>query len=195
MIDLTNAPIAEAVPRLLQWGSELTPTLGGVTQRLDRIGSRHAIDVQMPPMRVEAEGRRWIARLLRAKQEGGRIAFPQVDFQPGPCGRPTVGAVTTAGRTIPITGATPRYAIREGQWLSVTHGPRSYLYCATAQVVLDGSGAGAVPVDVLLRSPLAVGEAVEIGRPVIEGWLSGGDEWTLERSRTVGLGFTIVERA
>lgn len=196
MIDLTDATIAEAVPRLLQWGSELTPTMGGVTQRLDRIGSRHAIDVQMPAMRIEADGRRWIARLLRAKQEGGRIVFPQVEFEPGPCGRPTVAAATAAGRTIPITGATPRYAIREGQWLSVTHGARSYLYCATSQVVLDGSGAGLVPVDVLLRSPLAVGDAVELARPVIEGWLSGdGYEWTLERGRTVGLGFTIAERA
>lgn len=196
MIDLTAAPIAEAVPRLLQWGSELTPTLGGVTQRLDRLGSRHAIDVQMPPMGMADEGRRWIARLLSAKQEGGRIAFPQVDFEPGPCGRPTVAAAIAAGRTIPITGTTPRYVIREGQWLSVTHGPRSYLYCATAPVVLDGGGAGAVPVDVLLRSPLAAGDAVELARPVIEGWLSGdGYEWTLERSRTVGLGFTITERA
>ncbi len=196
MIDLTAAPIAEAVPRLLQWGSELTPTLGGVTQRLDRLGSRHAIDVQMPPMLMADDGRRWIARLLRAKQEGGRVAFPQVDFEPGPCGRPTVAADTTVGRIVPITGATPRYAIREGQWLSVTHGARSYLYCATGQVVLDGNGAGSVPVDVLLRSPLAVGDAVELARPVIEGWLSGdGYEWTLERSRTVGLGFTIAERA
>ncbi|WP_430635017.1 hypothetical protein [Sphingomonas hankookensis] len=76
MIDLVDVPIAEAVPRLLQWGSELTPTLGGVTQRLDRIGSRHAIDVQMPPMRIEADGRRWIARLLRAKQEGGGSRSP-----------------------------------------------------------------------------------------------------------------------
>lgn len=196
MIDLTAAPIAESVPRLLQWGSELTPTLGGVTQRLDRLGSRHAIDVQLPPMLMADDGRRWIARLLRAKQEGGRIAFPQVDFEPGPCGRPTVAADTTVGRMIPIAGATPRYAIREGQWLSVTHGARSYLYCATAQVVLDGSGAGTVPVDVLLRSPLSVGDKVELARPVIEGWLSGdGYEWTLERSRTVGLGFSIAERA
>ncbi|MGN5374583.1 hypothetical protein [Sphingomonas hankookensis] len=78
----------------------------------------------------------------------------------------------------------------------MTHGARSYLYCATAQVVLDGAGAGAVPVDVLLRSPLAVGDKVELARPVIEGWLSGdGYEWTLERGRTVGLGFTIAERA
>jgi len=196
MIDLTAAPIAESVPRLLQWGSELTPTLGGVTQRLDRLGSRHAIDVQMPPMRVEAEGRRWIARLLRAKQEGGRIAFPQVEFEPGPCGRPTVATAAKSGRTIEITGATPRYALREGQWLSVTHAGRSYLYCATEQVVLDGSGAGSIPVDVLLRSPLSVGDAVELAQPVIEGWLSGdGYEWTLERSRTVGLSFTIAERA
>ncbi|KQM88661.1 hypothetical protein ASE67_02660 [Sphingomonas sp. Leaf23] len=196
MIDLTTAPIAESVPRLLQWGSELTPTLGGVTQRLDRLGSRHGLDVQMPPMRMADEGRRWISRLLLAKQEGGRIAFPQVDFEPGPCGRPTVSIATASGRSIPITGATAYYTVREGQWLSVTHAGRSYLYCATAQVVLNGSGAGAVPVDVLLRSPLSVGDAVELSKPVIEGWLSGdGYEWTLERSRTVGLGFTIVERA
>lgn len=196
MIDLSNAPIASAVPRLLQWGSELTPTLGGVTQRLDRLGSRHSIDVELPPMRIGDTGRKWIARLLRAKQEGARIAFPQVEFDPGPCGRPTVSTPTAAGRFIPIIGATPHYAVQEGQWLSVTHSGRSYLYCCTAQIVLDANGAGAIPVDVLLRSPLTVGDAVEIGRPVIEGWLAGdGYEWTIERSRTVGLSFTIMERA
>lgn len=196
MIDLSDAPIASAVPRLVRWGSELTPVLGGVTQRLDRLGSRHAIEVQMPPMRIEADGRRWIARLLRASQEGGRIAFPQVEFHPGPCGRPTVGTATAAGRTIPISGATAHYVVKEGQWLSVVHGGRSYLYCCIAQVVLNAAGAGFVPVDVLLRSPLSIGDPVELAAPVIEGWLAGdGYEWTIERSRTVGLSFTIAERA
>lgn len=94
------------------------------------------------------------------------------------------------------SGATAHYVVKEGQWLSVVHGGRSYLYCCTAQVVLNAAGAGFVPVDVLLRSPLSIGDPVELAAPVIEGWLAGdGYEWTIERSRTVGLTFTIAERA
>lgn len=196
MIDLTDARQQVSAPRLIDFGSELTPFLGGVTQRLDRIGSRHMIEVNMPPMAVEPDGRRWIAKLLRAKQEGGRVEFPQVEFEVGACGAPTVGTATTGGRSLPIAGGTPNYAVREGQWLTVFSGGRGYTFCTVAPVVLNASGAGTLVLDVPLRVAAAVADKVELAKPTIEGWIEGQDwSWTLEMARTVGLSFAIRERA
>lgn len=197
MIDLTDARQQVSAPSLIDYGTELTPFLGGVSQRLDRLGSRHAIKVDMPPMRIEAEGRRWIARLVRAKQEGGIVEYPQVGFDVGAPGYGvTVATATAGGRTLPVTGANPHYAVREGQALTVTSGGRGYFYIATAQTILDASGAGDVVLDVPLRAAAAVGDVVNLVAPTIEGWIEGdGFGWTLDTSRTVGLSFTVRERA
>lgn len=196
MIDLTAALQQVTEPALIDNGSELTPFLGGVSQRLDRGGSRHSVKVTMPPMPIEADGRKWIARLVRAKQEGGMIRYPQVGFAIGAPGSPTVATATSGGRTLPITGGTPHYAIREGQALTVTSGGRSYFYLAVAQTILDASGAGSIILDVPLRLAAATGDAVNLAAPTIEGWVDGdGFGWTLDKSRTVGLSFMIRERA
>ncbi len=42
--------------RMLDWGGDLTPPTGGPVQRLDRLGSRHALDVPLPSMPMEPRG-------------------------------------------------------------------------------------------------------------------------------------------
>jgi hypothetical protein len=196
MIDLTALEIQSASPSLMDWGGELTPPLGGVSQRIDRLGSRHAIAANAPPKIIEPDGRLWISRLKRAKQQGARIAFPQPEFVIGNPGSPQVAANVAAGSVVPLTGLTSGYVIREGQWLSVTHNGRSYLYSADAQVTANGSGNATVQITPLLRSQLFAGDAVNLAAPVLEGWLSGDEYgWTLEAAHTVGLQFTVTERA
>jgi hypothetical protein len=196
VIDLTALEIKAATPHLHDWGGEMEPPLGGVTQRIDRLGSRHSIDVDVPPKAIEPDGRVWISRLKRAKREGGRIAFPQVGFDPGNPGAPRVASFVAAGSTIPLKGLTAGYQIREGQWLSVTHANRSYLYSIDAPVTANGSGLASVVITPLLRSQLAVDDVVNLADPVLEGWVSGDEfAWTLEEARTVGLQFTVKERA
>jgi hypothetical protein len=200
VIDLTYARQRCPAPSLIDNGSELTPFLGGVSQRLDRGGSRHSVKVTFPTMPIEPDGRRWISRLVRAKQEGGIVAFPQVNFDVGAPGSPNVATATGGGRSLPITGGTPGYAIREGQALTLTSGGRGYFYLAAAQTILDASGAGTITLDVPLRLAAAVGDSVNLARPTIEGWISGdggdtGFGWTVGDNRTVALAFTVTERA
>jgi hypothetical protein len=196
VIDLTALEIQTASLSLIDNGGELTPPLGGVTQRIDRLGSRHAIAASAPPKVIEPDGRLWISRLKRAKREGGRIAFPQPDLVIGNPGSPQVAGNVAAGSTIPLRNLTPGYQIREGQWLSVTHNGRSYLYSVDGAVTANGSGNATVAITPLLRSQLTAGDAVNLAAPVLEGWLSGEEfAWTLDAAHTVGLQFTVTERA
>lgn len=193
-IDLTSLSAQVAAPRLLDWGSELVPSLGGVTQRLNRLGSRHAIDVSLPPMRIEPDGRLWVSRLKRGKSEGVKFAFPQVDFDPGAPGTPLIKTAVSGGTSFTIKGLTASYAIKEGQWLSVIHSGRSYLHSVDTQVIADASGDATVTVTPMLRSALSANDVVNFAKPIIEGSLSGNEvAWTLEMARTVGLQFTITE--
>lgn len=196
MIDLGKLRIAEASPQLLDWGAVAKPILGGVSQRLRRIGARHTIEVRLAPMPIEAEGRRMIARLMQAKQLGARLRWPQVDFAVGACGSPVVRTAVTGGMTLSVTGGQAGYSFREGQWVSITHSARSYLYAVTAGIALGANGVADIPLNVPLRSALTVGDAVEVAAPVIEGWIEGdGFGWTIDAARTVGLSFAITERA
>lgn len=197
MIDLTHIRQTIAEPELVDFGASLRPFLGGPSQRLDRLGTRHAISVQMPVMKVESEGRKWIVRLIRAKQEDGFIRFPQVGFRVGACGFAiTVATATEGGRVLSITGATPRYAVREGQALTVASNGRKFFYIASAQTVLDANGAGDVELDVPLREEVLVGDAVNIAAPEIAGRImEDGWKWSIDTAGTVGLSFRIEEIA
>lgn len=197
MIDLTNIRQTLSEPELVDFGASLRPFLGGPSQRLDRLGTRHAISVQMPPMYVESEGRRWIVRLIRAKQEDGFIRFPQVGFSVGPCGDAiTVAVGAEGGRVLAITGATPHYAVREGQALTVVSNGRKFFYLASAQTVLDATGAGSIELDVPLREEATVGDAVNLARPEIAGRImEDGWKWSIDTAGTVGLSFRIEEIA
>jgi hypothetical protein len=197
MIDLTHIRQTIAEPELVDFGASLRPFLGGPSQRLDRLGTRHAISVQMPTMYVESEGRKWIVRLIRAKQEDGFIEFIQPGFVIGPCGNSiTVAVGTEGGRVLAITGATPHYAVREGQALTVISNGRKFFYLATAQTVLDAAGAGSIELDVPLREEATVGDVVNLARPEIAGRImEDGWKWSIDTAGTVGLSFRIEEIA
>src|SRR3546814_13730708 len=65
-------------PRLLDWGADQAPVLGGPMQRITRLGSRHAVDVQMPPMDYP-DAMAWLQRLKRGKTDPVLMTF----LQPG----------------------------------------------------------------------------------------------------------------
>lgn len=195
-IDLTSFKCSGAVPTLMDWAVLQDPALGGVTQRLGRLGSRFSIDFQTPMMKIEDEGRRAIALLQQAQRLGGRVEYPQPDFRVGAVGAPLVSGAHTGGTTLTLKGLTPRYAVRQGQALNLIVGGRYYLYFAAGNAVMDGVGAGQVILTTPMRKHMAGNERVEIAKPVVEGWLDGTERsWTLDLARTVGLQFTIAERA
>jgi hypothetical protein len=197
MIDLTHIRQTIAEPELVDFGASLRPFLGGPSQRLDRLGTRHAISVQMPVMRIESEGRQWIVRLIRAKQEDGFIRFPQIGFRVGPCGAAiSVATATEGGRVLSITAATPYYVVREGQALTVMSNGRKFFYISSRETVLDVNGAGDIELDVPLREEATVGDAVNLAAPEIAGRImEDGWKWSIDTAGTVGLSFRIEEIA
>ena len=196
MIDLTSFRCAGADWTMLDWASLQQPVFRGVTQRVGRVGTRHALDFSTPAMKIEAEGRRAIAKLKQAQQQGGFVSVPQVDFFVGSPGAPTVNGAHTGGTSLHITGASPAYGVQIDQALNITVAGRRYLYFAAESAVLDASGSGTILLSTPMRTHLAGNEPVELAKPVIEGWLDGNERsWTFDLARTVGLQFTISERA
>src|SRR3546814_4183236 len=99
-------------PRLLDWGADQAPVPGGPMQRITRLGSRHAVDVQMPPMDYP-DAMAWIQRLKRGKTD--RVLMPFL--QPGlSLTGYTNGTATGSGSTLAFTGIGK--ALVEGQFFS-----------------------------------------------------------------------------
>lgn len=194
-IDLTDIKISgdAIVPHI--FGGLLPSALGGATARIERLGDRYSAEVSTPAMPIEPDGRRWSARLQRALREGGIVLIHQPDLNIGAPGSPVVSADTASGRTIAITGLTPHYAVREGQWLNVIHAGQRYLDQVTEQVIADASGNATVTIQNLIRTPLTIGDTIDLATPSIEGWIDG--DFSIPRSvdRITSFSFVISEKA
>ena len=194
-VDLSALPIASAVPSLLEFGGVLTPSLGGPSQRVDRLGNRWSWQFETPRMLMETEGRRFAALLTMAKIEGALIAVPQPNFDPIAPGNPTVATVALSGRSVAIEGMTPNHPIRLGQWVSIVRAGQRYLDMVAADTFSAPDGTATLSLANLLRVPLSVGDAVELGRPMLEGSITGVLSWPLEHERTTSFSITIEEDA
>ncbi|MFM9597369.1 hypothetical protein ACKI1O_49520, partial [Streptomyces scabiei] len=73
---------------VLDFGGDITPSLGGPAQRINRLGSRYQLQLQVPPLASAIEGRVWTARLERAKQIGAVYPVPLDGFSSGAPGTP-----------------------------------------------------------------------------------------------------------
>ncbi|MED5546132.1 MAG: hypothetical protein VYD90_12855 [Pseudomonadota bacterium] len=196
MIDLTDLKCSVADPTMLEWAALMEPALGGVTQKVARVGTRFSLDFETPDMEYESAGRRTSARLQRAQREGGRVRIRQPGFKVGSPGAPLVSGAHSGGMTLLIEGATPRYAVREGQALNLIVNGRYYLYFASAPALLDGSGAGEIGLTTPMRKHMTGGENVELAKPCIEGWLSGNNlSWQPRTDGNINFAFSVAERA
>lgn len=182
-----------ATMRLLDFGSDMQPVLGGALQRVSRLGNRHAMDVQMPPMRYP-DAMAWIQRLKRGRVERVIMEVTQPDFSMAEERVTVVNQAVSGGNTIKIQGLLPSFVLKEGQFLSILFGPRNYLYSIDADQAADLAGVATVTITPMLRTPLSAGSPVRIFPPVIEGALSGDEfSWNVDIARMVGLSFTVTE--
>ena len=171
------------------------PVLGGPMQRVDRTGSRGSLDVVLPPMRY-VDGMPWCQRLKRGKKERVVMPFPQPGLVIGNPGAPVVNGAVAGGTSLPIRGLTSGYQIREGQYFSIVHGGRRYLYSADAAATASGAGTATLTISPMLRTALGDGDTIEIAAPMIEGILAGDEtSWNVNTAFHVGLAFTVVEAA
>jgi hypothetical protein len=157
---------------MIDMGGEQTSPFGSST-RVNRMGNHFAIELELPPIREEPDGRTLSALLRLAKREGALYRFPQPGLAIGVPGSPVVDGTVAGGTSLPLRGLTPHYAIRFGQFLSLVHAGVRYLHSAAAAVIADASGEATVTVDPMLRTNLSDGDTVELAKPMIEGWLGG----------------------
>lgn len=194
MIDLPDTPGPVNVGWApVDFGGRLTPPAGGAVQRMNRNGNRWSCSVQLPTMEPSA-ARPWIAALTQGLRDRVSWKVRQVEFDVGAPGSPTVDGDGQAGTELAITGASPNYAFRAGQWISVETGGVGCLYMVCGLAQMDASGAGTLTIEPPLRVEPADGDAVSVGVIRVEGLLDdGGVPWTIDVARRIGLSFTITE--
>lgn len=182
-VDLGLPPLIAARPIPMAFGGVQRSDFGGASQYVAMLGDRWAFAFETAMMEVEPLGREMLVDLTRGRREGVIVRIVQPDFPAGAPGAPTVRTATVAGRTIPIEGATPNCVLRKGIWLNYFDAlGRPYLDQTTAEVVTDGDGEADLPIQNLLRAPLAEGSAIELAEPRIRGSIEGefGGGWGLD---------------
>jgi hypothetical protein len=180
-------------PYLIDFGGDLTPPLGGAVQRLDRLGSRWAVEVTMPSMDRD-EARVWIARLVKAKHSSALLPWPQsADF--GAEGAPRVNGAGQSGTVLSIDGLPANKAVPEGLFFAIVTGGRRYIHQVSAPAVASGGGAVTLSIEPMLRVRPTDNAVVEMAAPLIEGMVQGQEfGWTVDLAQIYGLTFTLSER-
>lgn len=191
----TRPGVRVATPRLVDFGAVLTPPMGGVAQRLNRIGNRFAVDVEAPTSDSTGIGPRLVARLVAGLTKGVLMPFPQ-DVDTGAPGAPVIDGAAQLGSTLSVRGFAANYPIVEGQFFSIIFGGRRYVHMAAGgDVAADASGKAAITIEPMLRISPNDGASVEFGQPMIEGFMSGNVEWQLQTAPYLDVKFTVTEAA
>lgn len=195
MIDLPDFPSPnDATSALVDFGAFLTPALGGPVQRVNRMGTRYKIAVSMPPMTSKQVGRIWVNRLIKGKQEGARMPYPLLDFDPGSPGTVLINGAGQSGTSLIVDGATPNYIFREGQPFSILTGGKHHLYMVGAETIASGTGTATLPLSTMLRRQHADNDPCHFGEPMIEGFIQGDElSWNLSLEHLIGIQFDITE--
>ncbi len=197
----SNPEPQSAEPYFVDMGGWQSPEFGGGDAvRVDRMGDRFGLAVSMPPMFFDdpARGihaREWISRLNRGSSLGVRLKFPQPNFV-APFLDCAVGVAAAQASSLPVTGAMAGAVVREGTFATLVQlaTGRRFLHQVSADVVIDGGGAAALPVWPRLRIATVAGDRLNLNPVSIDGMLAGNRRsWSLEMTRTVGLQFEIVE--
>ncbi|HWU03176.1 MAG TPA: hypothetical protein VN222_10590 [Novosphingobium sp.] len=166
-------------PRLIDYGGQLKPFMGGPVQTLIRLGTRWALDITMPIMRTEPAGRQWSAALCSGKLFGVLTRFRQDGLAIGLPGSPVVDDAGQTGMVLAMRGFRPGYTVRVGQFFSIATNGRRYLYMARAAAIAGTDGKMSLPILPMLRVSPADGDSCEFAAPRIQGSLSGNEvSWT-----------------
>lgn len=186
-------------PFLLSQAADLESPLGGVTQRIARVGSRYGIDVQYPAMKY-SDGQAFLAAMIAAEVSPVAVEFPQRGFVVGTPGNPVVNGAGQTGAALAIRSGAPGYTFKAGQFFDyvTSYGgvARRFVHMVSAQVTLSGGGAGTLAIWPLIRVSPNDGDALEVTTPQLEGFIQLANKrlpWTIELVRRIGVKFTVVE--
>lgn len=189
----TNLAPTAMTPRLISRRRDIEPTFGGPTTRIQRLGSRWAFDVEMPPMSY-VEAMAWVAALARAEGDTVTLRLPQPGFNVGNPGTPLVNGGSQLGASINLDGF-GAYTAKAGQWFNVTISGRNYLYQVAEDKAAASGAMTGLKINPMIRRSPPDNAPVNFTAPVVEGFLQGREtSWTVENAMFVGLSFSIVER-
>ena len=192
-IDLPDWPWpAKMTPRLVSARADLSPAFGGDVQRIARMGSCYAFDIDLPVMPY-GDAQAWSA--IDDETATCTLQIVQPGLNLGAPGTPLVNGAAQAGSSLILDGLTPRYVIQNRQWLSVTTSGRLYCYRAKGATVANASGQATVTLETMLRAVHADNDPVELAAPRIEGFCTVPEgAWAVDTAGHVALSFTIRER-
>jgi len=183
---------AAMTPRLVSGRAELRPAWGGDIQRINRAGSRFAMDVTLPVL-TYMDAQDWSDINDETATVTMQIVQPGLDV--GAPGVTLVKGAGQSGTTLIIDGFTPYYVLRKNQWISVSTSGRLYAYRVKTEVAADATGEASVVLTTMLRAVHADNDPVEIAEPRIEGFATvPEDAWATNTAGHVALSFTIEER-
>lgn len=186
--------MADLKPRLISYRVDLTPGLGGPLQRVNRVGSRYAIDVQMPGLDASC-ARAWLAARLKAEAENDylRLTWPEPDGAL-PYDSVVVDGAGQAGTRLALRGFPTDAPIPAGRFFSILHEDGLRLYATTEDVVASDSGQAVLSIAPMLRRSPGDGYGVHF-RPVLADVLADGTtlDWELQLKRWTSFSVTLTE--
>lgn len=172
----------------------MTPTFGGPETVVQRMGTRSAIEVQVPSVAAGGCGPALIADLLRARYEGGLIAIPEPKMPTHNYGAPLVRGAGQLGTLLVIDGLVPGVAIPKGKWFSLVIAGRRYAYLVAQEVVAEADGHATLPIWPMLRRSPPDNGSVELSEPKMEGFVQNVVERAVRSIGSIEVSFTISER-
>lgn len=193
-VAITNLPRgARHTIREVSRNRVMTPTFGGPETMIARIGTRSAMDVQVPAIASRGCGPALIAALLRGRTEGVVIDIPEPKVEVRDYGVPLVNGANQQGMSLIVDGL-PAGAVIPIKWLSLIVNGRRFAYFITGEVTADGLGRATLPIWPMIRRSPPDNATVELAKPKMEGFVQDVVEREIQSIGAITVSFRIIER-
>lgn len=178
---------------LVDFGGTLKGALGGSTQRLNRLGNRWRVDLELPVM-TAAQAREWSADLVAGRSNGVLWKLRQVGLDIGSPGTPLVNGASQSGNTLACDGFSASYEAKKGQFFSIIISGQRYCYQVRTTTTAVAGAFAALPIETALRVSPADNATLEFAEPYIQGLLTDVPSWVNDADHLArGFSFAIEE--
>ena len=195
MIVLPKLPEKTSTPSLKTNAIMLTPTLGGPSRRVTRMGDRWSLTVDTYTI-----GYNDAMPIIAALNYGltQMVAYPISQGRFATTGAGTPSFSNGSGQAATIHSMTPGYKIKSGQFFNIvnTEGSETmtYLHMATADATVAANGNVNVSFIPGLRTEINSASPCEFETPYITGFISGDSfSFGVNRNAVTSFNFTITE--
>ena len=193
VVELPRTPPVKVAWTPVDMGTVLPGAPGGADQRINRLGNRWQVTVDIPPL-TPTDALAWAAALALGVEDGVAWRVWQTGTPTGSPGTVLVAGAGQAGRSLALDGFNPGYVLRWGMCLSILTGSQRYLYRTAAPLRASAGGTGTAQLTNALRVQPADNDPVEVAAPWIEGLLVDTPAWSIDPDRIArGFSFTVRE--